>query len=100
MRTRRSADEGKALVEQFRQSGLGQREFARKHGVPLHTLLYWIRKLGETKQDLRFVEVLDGKKPREPVVSVSVETGTVALRFNALPDPTYLVDLAKRLAGC
>ena len=100
MRTRRSVDEGKALVEQFKQSGLGQREFTKKHSIPLHTLLYWIRKLRETKQDLRFVEVLDVKKPGEIVFAVSVETGTVALRFNHLPDSAYLVDLAKGLAGC
>jgi len=99
MRTRRSVDEGKALVEQFQQSGLSRDEFARQRGIAPHTLHYWIRKLGETKQDLRFVEVLDGKPTREHV-ALCIESGAVALRFNVLPDPAYLVDLTKRLAGC
>ena len=99
MRARRSADEGKALVEQFKQSGLRRKEFGRQHGISPYTLQYWIGKLGETKQDLRFVEVFDRKPPRE-AVAVSIETGAVALRFNVLPDPAYLVDLAKRLAEC
>jgi hypothetical protein len=42
---RRSRDEGKALVEQWRESGLGPAEFCRARGIAEQRLHYWKRRL-------------------------------------------------------
>jgi transposase-like protein len=38
----RSAAQGRALVEQWRQSGLSVSEFCRRQGVGAHVLRYWL----------------------------------------------------------
>jgi transposase-like protein len=47
----RSAAQGRALVEQWRQSGLSVSEFCRRQAVGSHVLRYWVSrevKLGAT----------------------------------------------------
>jgi hypothetical protein len=43
-RVRRSRDEGMALVEQWRESGLRPAEFCRTRGIAEHRLHYWKRR--------------------------------------------------------
>jgi len=45
--SRRSVVQGRALVEQWRQSGLSVSEFSRDHAVAAHVLRYWLSR--ETK---------------------------------------------------
>jgi hypothetical protein len=44
VRGRRSRDEGMALVEQWRESGLRPAEFCRSRGIAEHRLHYWKRR--------------------------------------------------------
>jgi hypothetical protein len=43
----RSAAQGRALVEQWRQSGLSVSEFCRRQGVGAHVLRYWLSRAVE-----------------------------------------------------
>lgn len=40
----KSADRGRALVEDWRQSGMSQMAYARKHGIGAHLLSYWSKR--------------------------------------------------------
>jgi hypothetical protein len=43
----RTAAQGRALVEQWRQSGLSVSEFCRRHAVGAHVLRYWLSRTAE-----------------------------------------------------
>ena len=44
MATRRSAEEIQHLLDEYRQSGEGRREFCRRQGIPVTTLDYYVRR--------------------------------------------------------
>ena len=54
MATRRSAEEVEQVVQQYRASGLSQREFSQQAGIKLSTLGRYVRRDGrsETAQEL------------------------------------------------
>ena len=80
---RRSAAEGGALVEQWRQSGMSISEFCRGHAVGTHVLHYWrSRQSSATKARVRASEFFVVSAPdRTPEVESDearveqVETG-------------------------
>lgn len=50
-RHRMTETEGRALVESWRDSGLGQHEFAERRGVKVARIQYWSRRLGGSGGD-------------------------------------------------
>jgi hypothetical protein len=44
MATRRSAEEVQYLLDQYRQSGEGRKEYCRRQGIPVTTLAYYLRR--------------------------------------------------------
>ena len=100
---RRSASEGAELVARYMSSGLTQLEFAKRNGVTVSTLQYWLRKKktgGETAEEqFRFVEVLGDGSEDAPTGGMSMElSGGMTLRFETLPSPSYLTSVAAAFA--
>jgi len=65
MATRRSVEEVEQVVEQYRASGLSQREFSQQTGIKLSTLGRYVRRDGrsEARQELVRVKL---EAPVEP----------------------------------
>jgi len=98
------------LVEEFRNSGLQQKEFAAKHDLHLSTLQYWMyrgsktRSRGvqiESKSSPKFlpIEVVASPAPKlargangQWIVEASLPGG-VTLRFLTGTDTRYLAEL-------
>ena len=57
MATRRSADEVEQVVQEYRASGLSQREFSQQNGIKLSTLGRYIRRDGRSKSPQELVRV-------------------------------------------
>jgi len=101
---RRSSSEGARLVAEFRRSGLSQRRFAGQAGVKVAALQYWLRKDqagGDSvpPAQFKFVEVLGGGSKVAVSGGMSMElSGGLMFRFEGLPSPTYLSQLATAFA--
>ena len=54
---RRSGSEAERLVSEFEQSGLRRKEFCAVHGLSVHTLDAWRRRIGEFGSDKKLVPV-------------------------------------------
>jgi hypothetical protein len=57
MARRRSAEEVDQVVQQYRTSGLSQREFAEQNGIKLSTLGRYLRRDGRTETPQQLVRV-------------------------------------------
>ena len=55
-------NKGTRLVKEYRDSGLGQREFCRKHGVKRSTLRYWLDRTKDYQigEEIHFCELIVG----------------------------------------
>ena len=67
-KVRRSIEEWREILARFEASGISQREFCRKEGLPLGSFSRWRRRLegGETPHGLdtgRFVELTPNPSP-------------------------------------
>lgn len=65
MAQRRSAEEVERVVQQYRASGLSQREFAQQAGIKLSTLGRYVRRDGRSEAPQQFVRV-KLETPAEP----------------------------------
>ena len=102
---RRTAADGRALIEQWRRSGMSVTEFCREQAVAAHVLRYWLsREKASTKPvapaSKFFVVSAPEKKPETDVASTSPSSGS--RRGGAilvlLPALTT-IDLVKALRG-
>ena len=57
MRRRRSGAEGARLVAEFERSGLGRKEFCAAHGLNVHTLDAWRRRVASSASEEQMVPV-------------------------------------------
>ena len=74
VRRRRSAAEGARLVREFERSGLGRKEFCGAHGLSVHTLDAWRRRIalsasGEEIVPVEIIAERAGVGPRESGVT-------------------------------
>lgn len=95
-----TSTEGRALVSEWRQSGLGAAEFCRSRGVPVNRLSYWRRKANVPD----FIAVTvdrDAAPGREQDFDggrIEVMVGDVSVRF---PDrPGIAEEIFGALARC
>lgn len=91
-----------SLVADFRRSSLTQAEFARLHGLNLHTFRGWIYRLPRHHEPdapdflpLRLVEDAPDAPP-PGLCEVELPTGTI-LRFTERPDASFLASLLLQL---
>jgi len=95
---RRTAEERRAIVAEYRSSGLTQEAFARRHRIPVGTLRSWIYRdedVQEARQD-RFVEI-SGPVAAGPEIVLRVGE-QVVLELAELPAPEYVVELVRALS--
>ena len=62
MEKKRSAEEGRQIIEEFERSGLSRREFCKRSDIPVTTLDYWRWKKAQKR---RLVEVAIEKAPAD-----------------------------------
>ena len=92
---RRTTSEGKALVDEYYQSGLTQKKFSDQKGISICTLQYWIRRNkqiddGENnKAQHRFVEIT---VPQCESVAITFALGQMKMSFSGLPPCEWLYD--------
>ena len=65
MATRRTAEEVEQIVQQYRASGLSQREFSQQTGIKLSTLGRYVRRDGRSEDVQQLVRV-KLEAPAEP----------------------------------
>ena len=93
-----------STVQEFRASGLSQREFALSQGLSPSTLSRWVGVLAKEgrgprrgrrgrRTEARFVEV--EVKPAPP--RVRIEVGTLTMAFDSVPPVEFVVELARAL---
>jgi len=96
---RRTAEERREIVAEFRNSGLTQEAFARRRRISVGTLRSWIyrdEEIKEERQD-RFVEISGRVVAAGPEVVLRIGD-QVAVELSELPAPEYLIELSKRLS--
>jgi transposase-like protein len=90
------------VVARYEASGLSRREFAARNDIGVSALQYWRRKVavgGGGPASMRFVEVI-GSDPGSESGGVTLEfCDGLTLRFETLPSPSYLAEVAAALAG-
>jgi transposase-like protein len=59
---RRSRAEGERLVSEFAQSGLKRKEFCAAHGLSVHTLDAWRRRMAESRQEIVPVDIVEARR--------------------------------------
>ena len=62
---RRSRTEVERLVSEYKQSGLGRKEFSAAHGLSVHTLDAWRRRVAESRQEIVPVEIVEHRSARQ-----------------------------------
>jgi hypothetical protein len=101
-------DEWLVLIDEFRKSGLQQKEFCAKKDVSLNTFRYWLYEKREEKRSERIanrvqrflpVEVVASPAPKARVtpggatiIEAAVQSGVV-VRFVVGTDTRYLAEL-------
>jgi transposase-like protein len=80
METKRSAEEGQRLVEEFERSGLRRRQFCEKVGIPITSLDYW-----------------RGKAEKTRMVEVEIQTEAPPGQATSLPGFAVIVSNGRRI---
>jgi transposase-like protein len=100
---RRSSDEGKLLVAEYKESGLSMKRFAEKSGVKLSSVQYWSSKVRKEKKaasaKVHFLEVIQAKQIPAPQKSSIELPGGIRIQTEELPPPEYLADLSEQFRG-
>lgn len=87
------------VVEQFEQSGLTQRAFAERRGLPLSTLQSWIyraRRQRPASAALLPVRIVEAEPASAAPIELELPSGA-RLRFAPGTDPAYLARLLQAL---
>jgi transposase-like protein len=99
-RRRRTPAEIRQIVADFEASGLAQREFATRHGIPLSTLQSWLRRLTakttSPAAELIPVGVVAGPPP---VIEIELPGGVV-IRVDAGVRAADLQTVLETLRSC
>jgi len=108
MPRRPSTEEWIALLAEFEQSGLQQKEFCAKHDLSLAAFQYWMyrkakkhsesaAKLSESFLPIEVVgSAAPSARPGGAVVEIALAAG-IMVRLPAGTDPRYLADLLRAL---
>ena len=62
---RRSRAEGERLVSEYKESGLGRKEFCAAHGLSVHTLDAWRRRIAGYCEEIVPLEVVEDGSARQ-----------------------------------
>ena len=99
--------EWEQLVEEYRKSGLQQKEFVAKHDVSLNRVRYWLYRgskglqiKSESSPKFLPVQVVASPALKARVQPAIIEAAVrgIVLRFTAGTDPRYLAELLAALS--
>jgi transposase-like protein len=62
---RRSRAEVERLVSEYKQSGLGRKEFSAAHGLSVHTLDAWRRRMAGSREEIVPVAIVEDGTARQ-----------------------------------
>ena len=98
---RRSREEWRELVVEFRGSGARAQDFARQRGLNVTRLWWWCSELrkevpGKPVASVRFLPVRAAAVVPSPK-PIEAQVGAVVLRFECGTDVEYLAALVSRL---
>ena len=96
-RKQRSKEQGRALVEAYRASGMSQAGYARANHIRVAVLRYWLKKIKPEKpgrkkksQRVRFVEMIPARDSREEA-DVRLElNGIGSIQFREVRSSGYI----------
>ena len=100
---RPGADEWIQLIEEYRGSGLQQKEFCAKHDLSINTLRFWLYKRSKSRSESDSkpaptflpVEVVASPAPQAragKIIEVALRSGAL-VRFSTGTDTRYLAEL-------
>ena len=104
-RKQRSREQGRALVEAYRASGMSQAGYARANHIQVAVLRYWLKKIKPEKpgkkksQKVRFVEMIPARDSREEAQVRLELNGIGSIQFRELPASEYLSSLISGITG-
>jgi len=105
-RKQRSKEQGRALVEAYRASGMSQAGYARANHIRVAVLRYWLKKIKPEKpgrkkksQRVRFVEMIPARDSREEAEVKLELNGIGSIQFRELPASEYLSSLISGITG-
>jgi len=97
---RRTKEEGQALVEHWRQSGLSARAYGRIHGVPPHVVHYWAGKIAKKKnQEDFFVVPLEPESKPQTEDVLEFELDRKFIRVPASMSREVLAQVLRAMGG-
>ena len=67
----------KKQIQSWRESGLTQSEFCRRHRLKVHQMVYWRKKINEPESSVQFVSL-----DLERFVDHETASGTTPIRLN------------------
>jgi hypothetical protein len=93
---RRTAAEREALINEYRASGLGRKDFAKQHGIAPNTFSYWLKAMDAVPA--RFAEV-KVSRPIQMPVEVELKNG-VRIRLCCNDKLIGLAELLREASRC
>jgi transposase-like protein len=88
------ADRGKALIHDWRQSGLSQAAYARHHRIGTHLLTYWSKKFPESGEATAESDTSDQAAEAAPAADFIQLPVTLPPRPTPAPPPHIEIRLA------
>lgn len=105
-RARRTRDEWRQLVAEWRASGLTAAAFTAERGLSVHSLLGWSSRLGREDRfglSASFVAVEVQERPQRAPTDrpiATVNAGNVALHIDQSASPEWVAALLRELRYC
>lgn len=99
-KARRSREEWRALVQEWRASGLSMKEFAGQRGVSASSLAYWSSTLKREPRRTPAPRLLPVRVSSTVAVTspgLELVLGPLRLRFDGGTSPTYIAEVARAL---
>jgi len=96
---KRSEEQWRDIVDEFRASGLSQAAFARKKTIAPTTLHTRVAKSSRVAKAVRFVEVVasEGARGSESKPTATLVVGGTRVEFSEYPAASYMVELLRGL---
>jgi len=84
-----------ALIGQWPESGLTQKEFCKKHRLTYHTFQYWLRKSRQRLESpTGFIEITPWQSQHVPAIELHLVNG-IRLVFHQLPSSDFIRSLVQ-----
>lgn len=87
-------EEKDRLIEEFKNSGLSITSWARKNGLPISTVTWWVSKHDKKSKHYKDVKFIEIKTPH-PSKAIKIEIGAINILIDGSTDLELLARLIK-----